>query len=46
MLLGLRAAGADADKLDAAIAELNAGNEFSVTEISEEERRLFRFFLR
>ena len=46
VLLGLRAAGADADKLDAAIAELNASNEFSVTEISEEERRLFRFFLR
>lgn len=46
VLIGLRVAGADSKKLDGAIAELNAGNEFSVTEISDDERRVFRFFLR
>ena len=46
VLLGLRVAGATSGKLDAVIDDINAGNEFSVTEISDEERRVFRFFLR
>lgn len=46
VLLGLRTTGVDSKNLDDVIAELNAGDEFSVKEISGNERRVFRFFLR
>jgi threonine dehydratase len=46
VLLGIRVAGRSLSALDTALDEINGENEFSIKEISDEERRIFRFFLR
>lgn len=46
VLLGLRVTEESSALLDKVIEAINAGNEFNVREISGEERRIFRFFLR
>lgn len=46
VLLGLRVTETSSKNLDEVFDEINAGNEFSVREISQEERRIFRFFLK